>query len=107
MKNYVFCYKCNKIYVGDDVSATIEAHPQHNQQIGIEFPGIFVLPEFITPAEENRLVAGMDSQPWAVSQSGRRKQVSFFLYMLDFRVAFHRFIEFLSQFVELWTEDEF
>lgn len=77
LKNYVFCYKCNKIYAGEDESATIAAHPQHDQQIGIEFPGIFVLSEFITPDEEQRLVAGMDSEPWAASQSGRRKQVSF------------------------------
>lgn len=76
LKNYVFCYKCNKIYAGDDVPATLAAHPQHGQQIGIEFAGIFVLPEFITPEEEERLVTGMDSEPWAASQSGRRKQVS-------------------------------
>lgn len=76
LKNYVFCYECNKIYVGDDAPATIAAHPHHNGEIGIEFPGIFVLPEFITADEEAQLVAGIDSQSWAASQSGRRKQVS-------------------------------
>lgn len=75
LKNYVFCYKCNKIYIGD-VSVTMAAYPYHDEQIGIEFPGIFVMDDFITPNEEKQLVAGIDSQLWTASQSGRRKQVS-------------------------------
>lgn len=77
LKNYVFCYECYKIYPGHDVTATIESHPHHDKQTGIEFPGIYVLPDFISPCEETDLMTGIDSLPWAISQSGRRKQVSY------------------------------
>lgn len=75
LENYVFCYKCNKIYVGDDVTITIESHPEHGTQTGINFPGLYVLPDFISPVEENALMTGIDSSSWEISQSGRRKQV--------------------------------
>ncbi|XP_031617536.1 alpha-ketoglutarate-dependent dioxygenase alkB homolog 4 [Contarinia nasturtii] len=75
LDNYVFCYKCNKIYVGHDVTATIESHVKdHDKQTGIDFPGVFVLPDFISPVEENALMKGIDGLPWDISQSGRRKQ---------------------------------
>lgn len=76
LKNHVFCYKCNKIYAGDNVASTIESHPEHDNQTGIDFPGVFVSPDFISPNEENMLMTGIDSLPWDISQSGRRKQVS-------------------------------
>lgn len=34
-----------------------------------------MLPEFITPTEEFALCTAMDAREWALSQSGRRKQV--------------------------------
>ncbi|XP_055295379.1 alpha-ketoglutarate-dependent dioxygenase alkB homolog 4 [Sitodiplosis mosellana] len=74
LKYYVFCYKCIKIYAGDNVTATIGSHPEHGAQIGIEFPGVFVSPDFISANEENALMTGIDSLPWDISQSGRRKQ---------------------------------
>ena len=76
LKNHVFCYKCNKIYAGDNVNATIASHPEHDNKIGIEFPGVFVSPDFISANEENALMTGIESLPWDISQSGRRKQVS-------------------------------
>lgn len=76
LRSYVFCYKCNKIYAGHDVYATIDQHPDHANQTGIEFTGVFVLPDFISESEETDLMTGIDSQPWDISQSGRRKQVS-------------------------------
>lgn len=76
LENYVFCYKCNKIYVGHNITAIIESHPEHDKQSGLDFPGVFVLPEFISPNEKNALMIGIDSLPWDISQSGRRKQVS-------------------------------
>lgn len=76
MKSFVFCYKCNKIYPGDDVTSTIESHPHHDLFTGIDFQGIYVLPDFIEPSEELDLMTGIDSLPWDISQSGRRKQVN-------------------------------
>lgn len=76
LDSYVFCYKCNKVYNGDDIKTTIESHPEHNEQAGFDFPGVFVLPDFISPVEENALMVGIDGLPWDISQSGRRKQVS-------------------------------
>lgn len=75
LKDYVFCYKCNKIYAGDNAAAIIQSHPEHENKTGINFPGVFVSPDFITPDEENALMKGIDSFPWVISQSGRRKQV--------------------------------
>lgn len=76
LNNYVFCYKCDKIYAGDDVTAIIASHPDHDQSTGIPFDGLFVLPDFITANEEEMLMSGIDSCTWVTSQSGRRKQVS-------------------------------
>lgn len=36
--------------------------------------GLLLLEDFVSEAEEAALVAQMDSQPWLLSQSGRRKQ---------------------------------
>ncbi len=42
---------------------------------GLNFPGVFVLPNFVTEEEEQTLVAAIDESPWKPSQSGRVKQV--------------------------------
>lgn len=83
LKNYVFCYKCNKIYPGDNVTETIAVHPEHDNEVGVDFLGVLVKPDFITFDEENALITGIDSLPWDVSQSGRRKQVSIILMKND------------------------
>lgn len=44
--------------------------------MGIEFPGVFVMPDFLSPNEEKQLMTYIDSLQWDGSQSGRRKQVS-------------------------------
>lgn len=52
-------------------------HPAHNSQEGIEFPGVYVGTDFLSEEEEIILMQGIDGMPWDISQSGRRKQVSF------------------------------
>ncbi|XP_027272007.1 alpha-ketoglutarate-dependent dioxygenase alkB homolog 4 isoform X3 [Cricetulus griseus] len=38
------------------------------------FPGVTLIKDFVTPEEEAEMVCMMDSDPWKLSQSGRRKQ---------------------------------
>ncbi|CAH7257117.1 alpha-ketoglutarate-dependent dioxygenase alkB homolog 4 [Phodopus roborovskii] len=38
------------------------------------FPGVTLIKDFVTPEEEAEMVRLMDSDPWKLSQSGRRKQ---------------------------------
>ncbi|XP_052609976.1 alpha-ketoglutarate-dependent dioxygenase alkB homolog 4 [Peromyscus californicus insignis] len=38
------------------------------------FPGVTLITDFVTPEEEAEMVRLMDSDPWKLSQSGRRKQ---------------------------------
>ncbi|XP_059934803.1 alpha-ketoglutarate-dependent dioxygenase alkB homolog 4 isoform X2 [Mesoplodon densirostris] len=38
------------------------------------FPGVTLIEDFVTPAEEAEMVRLMDRDPWKLSQSGRRKQ---------------------------------
>ncbi|XP_055683957.1 alpha-ketoglutarate-dependent dioxygenase alkB homolog 4 [Lutzomyia longipalpis] len=72
LSSYVFCYKCEKLIPGWDVDRVLEEHENHSE--GIDFPGILVLPDFITDSEEEELMCGIDGMPWDTSQSGRRKQ---------------------------------
>jgi len=42
----------------------------------LNFPGIHVVTDFVSEAEELELCNAIDRVPWVDSQSGRRKQVS-------------------------------
>lgn len=53
----------------------LKEHPNH-QGNGLSFPGVYVEPDFITDEESKTLLNGIDSLPWDISQSGRRKQVN-------------------------------
>lgn len=75
LENYVFCYECNQIYPGDDVFRIIEEHPNHDNKSGLELPGVYIKPDFISFDEEKNLMNGIDGMSWDTSQSGRRKQV--------------------------------
>lgn len=75
----MFCYKCNRIYPGDDVFCIIEEHPNHDYKSGLEFPGVYIQPDFISFDEEKSLMNGIDAMNWDASQSGRRKQVKSYL----------------------------
>lgn len=69
---YTYCPDCCIAYKG-----TTLQHPNHNEPDQIEFPGVFVMKEFINAEEENNLLAALDSIAWDPSQSGRRKQVCY------------------------------
>ncbi|CAG9865341.1 unnamed protein product [Phyllotreta striolata] len=68
---YIYCYKCNKAWPGWNV----EDNPHENHEgEPIEYPGIYIDPDFLTEEEEQGLIEALDSMPWDLSQSGRRKQ---------------------------------
>ncbi|VVC95368.1 unnamed protein product [Leptidea sinapis] len=71
-KSYVYCPLCAKAWSGWDTNLYKE-HPNHEGH-SIEFPGVFILLDFITQEEENDLMTCIDEVPWDTSQSGRRKQ---------------------------------
>lgn len=75
LEQYVFCPNCNALYKGWDVSEVQLQHPKHNAETGIPFTGVYVQTNFLTTAEEEALMKGVDEMPWQGSQSGRRKQV--------------------------------
>ena len=41
----------------------------------LEFPGVILIPEFVSEEEEAEIVQIIDESPWKPSQSGRWKQV--------------------------------
>lgn len=69
---YVYCIYCNKAYPGWDMN-DYRKHPNHKGD-GINFPGVFVLENFLNEIEEDYLLKSIDNVPWDPSQSGRRKQ---------------------------------
>ncbi|KAG8225496.1 hypothetical protein J437_LFUL014140 [Ladona fulva] len=71
-ESYVYCPSCKKAWEGWDMSILSE-HPNHNGK-SIDYPGIYVEYEFISPEEENILIRDLDGIPWDLSQSGRKKQ---------------------------------
>ncbi|KAL4714093.1 hypothetical protein ACJJTC_008447 [Scirpophaga incertulas] len=71
-KGYVFCPLCNKAWQGWDMDL-YKQHPYH-QGNAIDYPGIYILLDFITANEERDLMKNIDEMPWDISQSGRRKQ---------------------------------
>ncbi|XP_069703124.1 alpha-ketoglutarate-dependent dioxygenase alkB homolog 4 isoform X2 [Periplaneta americana] len=70
--SYVYCPWCNKAWSGWDVNL-YKDHPNHNGT-SVNFSGIFIQLDFLSCAEEDRLMKGIDEMSWAPSQSGRRKQ---------------------------------
>ncbi|KAG8276804.1 cleavage furrow ingression [Homalodisca vitripennis] len=57
------------------VQGTSLDHPNHTGE-SIPFPGVYIKLEFISREEESSLIQDLDSIPWDLSQSGRRKQAS-------------------------------
>lgn len=68
---WVFCPQCIKVFKS---TKTLRDCADHSTEIGQSFYGIRIIPEFVTPEEENHLIEGLDLLPWDQSQSGRRKQ---------------------------------
>ena len=52
----------------------------------IRFEGVCIIKNFVSAEEEMEIAANIDSWKWAESQSGRRKQVNFRLYVALFLV---------------------
>nr|ACO14879.1 Alkylated DNA repair protein alkB homolog 4 [Caligus clemensi] len=67
----VFCVECESIYPGWELAATCSDHPPPILQ---SFSGIQIIPNFINHQEQEDLLKGLDSLPWDLSVSGRRKQ---------------------------------
>lgn len=65
---------CNKAYLGSNENEYLN-HPNHTETKFYKTSGIHVLLDFISDDEESYLIKYLDSLPWNMSQSGRRKQV--------------------------------
>ncbi|XP_044754076.1 alpha-ketoglutarate-dependent dioxygenase alkB homolog 4 [Coccinella septempunctata] len=70
--SYVYCLYCNKAYHGWDMNI-YKKHPDHGND-GINYPGVFILENFLSEKEEDYLLTNIDMVAWDPSQSGRRKQ---------------------------------
>ena len=77
-KAYIFCAQCNQIVSCDswnsDELQDCNYSGQHNDSVVRPFPGVQIIKEFISEAEEFRLIQDLDLINWDTSQSGRRKQ---------------------------------
>eukprot|EP00096_Caligus_rogercresseyi_P011758 TRINITY_DN4736_c0_g1_i1.p1 TRINITY_DN4736_c0_g1~~TRINITY_DN4736_c0_g1_i1.p1 ORF type:complete len:319 (+),score=48.45 TRINITY_DN4736_c0_g1_i1:467-1423(+) len=66
-----YCPECRGIYSGWEPKFPCSAHPP---PIKGPFPGIQIIPDFISSSEKESLIKGLDALPWDLSVSGRRKQ---------------------------------
>ncbi|XP_071789689.1 alpha-ketoglutarate-dependent dioxygenase alkB homolog 4-like [Asterias amurensis] len=76
-KRYIYCWMCNEAYQQTEsfkeksiVTSTCEEHSGN----GLVFPGVILIPEFVSEEEEAEIVQIIDESPWKPSQSGRWKQ---------------------------------
>ncbi|XP_019873403.2 alpha-ketoglutarate-dependent dioxygenase alkB homolog 4 [Aethina tumida] len=69
---YIYCPLCNKAWPGWDTE-DYKLHPNHQGE-PIDYPGIYMDLDFLSVEEESKLIEDLDSMPWDLSQSGRRKQ---------------------------------
>lgn len=67
----MYCPRRQRLFQGWD-SASID--PTADFYSGIEFPGIYIQLNFLSEAECQEAMKGIDELPWDISQSGRRKQ---------------------------------
>lgn len=71
-KVFTYCPTCNYAVHGTDVENCLQN--AHEGQERMDFPGMFIKLDFLSQEEETRLITDLDSLPWSLSQSGRRKQ---------------------------------
>ncbi|KAM8715098.1 hypothetical protein ACLKA7_002185 [Drosophila subpalustris] len=74
LEPWSYCVQCERLYAGWDTQEVQASHPEHDMSRGLPLPGIFVQEQFLSPDEGTQLMNDLDALPWAVSQSGRRKQ---------------------------------
>lgn len=77
---YVFCNRCNLCYRCTDGSKT-ETQEMANCQdhvlnASLQVKGIKVVDNFLSLQEESEMIDHIDLSSWAISQSGRKKQVN-------------------------------
>lgn len=77
---FIQCPLCGELRKKEDTESHVTCVPQkvfhsHLSLPDLEFDGVTVVQEFISDDQEQALVQAIDRQPWAESQSGRRKQV--------------------------------
>ncbi|KAJ8681582.1 hypothetical protein QAD02_017374 [Eretmocerus hayati] len=70
--SFVYCPECNKAWPGWDVNL-YKSHPNHSGD-PINFPGTYIKLNFLSKEDLSILIHNLDSLPWDLSQSGRRKQ---------------------------------
>lgn len=68
----VYCPFCNLCYPGTSFDS-YKSHPNH-QGTPTRLEGIYIEMDFLSDREHDRLMQGIDSMAWDLSQSGRRKQ---------------------------------
>uniref|UniRef100_A0A1A9WXD1 Uncharacterized protein n=1 Tax=Glossina brevipalpis TaxID=37001 RepID=A0A1A9WXD1_9MUSC len=70
------CVKCGHFYPGWEPEEVQQQHETlHQNQIGVNLPGVLVKENFLTVQESGQLLNNLDKLlPWSLSQSGRRKQ---------------------------------
>ncbi|XP_066138129.1 alpha-ketoglutarate-dependent dioxygenase alkB homolog 4 [Euwallacea fornicatus] len=72
LKKLVYCLYCNLCYPNEDPNS-YKSHPNHKGE-AVKLEGLYIQEDFITEEEHDTLMQNIDSMPWDVSQSGRRKQ---------------------------------
>jgi len=65
LQPFIFCPERQKLFEGWSLPGSGP---------GIDFPGIYVQLNFLSPQECKDVMTNLDSMPWDISQSGRRKQ---------------------------------
>ncbi|KAK1137274.1 hypothetical protein K0M31_001788 [Melipona bicolor] len=70
--SYVYCPNCDKAWPSWNIHL-YKNHPNH-KGTSIEFPGVYIKLNFLSPCEIKSLRSALEEIPWEVSQSGRRKQ---------------------------------
>lgn len=80
LNKYCYCLKCGYVFAwSNDRIATLqsclisELCASHSKTKTVP-RGLLLLNDFLTESEESDLVSRIDSVPWLLSQSGRRKQ---------------------------------
>ncbi|XP_019621387.1 PREDICTED: alpha-ketoglutarate-dependent dioxygenase alkB homolog 4-like [Branchiostoma belcheri] len=63
---YMYCHQCHKAWRHTEGSLC--------QTEQIDFPGVLIVEDFITPEEETEIVTVIEGTEWKMSQSGRKKQ---------------------------------
>ena len=72
---YYYCEDCGNAWSGS------QDHTNHHGN-SINFPGIFLMSDFVSEIEEQKIAEDIYKTPFVESQSGRRKQVNKYVLIL-------------------------